>query len=159
MKYKQLPTQARLKTMFDYDPTGYLIWKINPPNHNLIGKRAGCPDNYGYTAIKIDGSVYKAHRLIYKWHTGIEPDVVDHINHDHSSLYNKDNPYNNRIENLSNGTASEGAQNRIGDLKIHFRKGTTKPWYVNKMINGTVYSKLFYTEQEAINYLNSLENS
>lgn len=83
-------TQTILKERFDYD-NGELIWKIRPSNRVQIGDVAGYIDNNGRKIIKIDNKLYKAHRLIFLWHHGWLPDLVDHKD---------ENPLNNRIDNL-----------------------------------------------------------
>ncbi len=115
---KELPSQERLRELFDYDAdTGNLIWKVRPVsafknqhdcnawNTNFAGKVAGCiTKSTGYRVIRIDDLLYFAHRLIYALHHGVCPSdlQIDHID---------GNKPNNRVENLRLATSAENSQN------------------------------------------------
>lgn len=137
---KKLPTQEAIKQLLDYDPeTGYLTWK-ETRRFRKKGARAGCVDSLGYRVICMAGnSGYKAHRLIWKFVTGEEPQgTVDHINGD------KDD---NRFENLRLADMSQ--QNWNKSTKGYWRKG--KKFQVRiKKHNRVVFDKTFATEEEAI---------
>ena len=156
MKFKPLPSQDELKRLFSYQD-GNLIWLVRTRYHNTLSKIAGYIDPKGYTRIRINKELYLAHRLIFKWHTGLEPEVVDHITHEHKSLHNKENPYDNRIENLYNGTFSDNNQNRAIKTKHYYFCNRTQRFRVGKRIRGKTYDKRFKTEEEAINYVKYLE--
>ena len=53
-------------------------------------------------------TLYRCHRVIYKYWHCLEPNVIDHINH---------NRVDNRIENLASVTLQESLNNR--DQKKH----------------------------------------
>lgn len=76
-------TRQNVLSRLGYDPvTGRLWWKVPKRGHN-IGRCAGATDNKGYINIGIDGTRYKAHRLIWLIETGSFPDKsvpIDHIN-------------------------------------------------------------------------------
>ncbi len=93
-------TQEILKEVFDYSD-GFLIWKKKISKKVVIGKQAGY-NRKGYTNIGIYGKEYPAHSLIYLWHFGKYPKVIDHINRD-----KKDN----RIENLREATFQQNSAN------------------------------------------------
>ena len=79
-KYKALPSQEYLHELFDYSIiTGELYWKGAKP-YNPAGSVAGSVNKRGYREIGIDGVRYRAHRLIWKWITGEDPEVfmIDH---------------------------------------------------------------------------------
>ena len=82
---KQLPSQETLRGLFSYDPdTGHLTWRDAPGFLNG-SMRAGGRLKSGYRRIRadLDGTgrqCFKEHRVIYKWMTGDEPPMVDHIN-------------------------------------------------------------------------------
>lgn len=82
---KQLPSQETLRGLFSYDPeTGYLVWRKAPGFLNG-SMRAGGRLKSGYRRIRasLDGAArqcFKEHRVIYKWMTGDEPPMIDHIN-------------------------------------------------------------------------------
>ena len=93
-------TQEILKEIFDYQD-GYLIWKKKISKKVVVGRKAGY-DRKGYVNIGVLSKEYPAHSLIYLWHFGEYPKVVDHINRD-----KKDN----RIENLRKATFQQNSAN------------------------------------------------
>lgn len=52
--------------------------------------------------VRINNKMYYVHRIIYKLCTGLEPDIIDHIN---------GNPVDNRIENLRSVSNAENSRN------------------------------------------------
>jgi hypothetical protein len=56
--------------------------------------------------MRVDGVVYTLHRLIFIYHHGYAPKIIDHINNDRSD---------NRIENLREATQQQNCLNR----KLH----------------------------------------
>lgn len=116
-KGKSLPEQDYLKECFDYIfSTGELIWRDRPPHHfkgegscrAFIKKHAGKVAGHyhsinGYLEVRLDGKLYKGHRIIWKLLTGVDPEnMLDHISGDVSD---------NRIENLRVASAKENARN------------------------------------------------
>lgn len=91
----KLPSQLVLRELFDYND-GKLVWRVQM-GRGRIGESAGCVTGYykkkSRVQIRIFGTLYLAHRLIYKWHYGDfdETKEIDHINGDAND---------NRIENL-----------------------------------------------------------
>ena len=69
------------------------------------GSVAGHKTTRGYINIKVDQRMYKAHRLIFLYHYGYMPEIVDHIDCD---------PSNNRLENLRACDKSQNGMNRSG---------------------------------------------
>ena len=103
-----LPTQDRLHELFDYE-NGQLIRRVRAGNR-MPGTVVGSITQGGYLKVELEGSCYRVHRLIWKWHHGTDPnDLIDHINRDRTD---------NRIENLREATSSENNQNnqRAADL-------------------------------------------
>jgi len=100
-----LLTQKHLKSLLTYDAeTGEFRWRIKRSNRALKGSIAGCADKYGYIVIRIDNTLYKAHRLAWLYEYGAFPSKnIDHINQ---------NPGDNRIANLREVDQHENNQNR-----------------------------------------------
>jgi len=71
----------RLRDLLWYDPlTGVFQWKIAPKRKSSRGC-AGAKDHYGYIVIRVEGTLYKAHRLAWLHHFGEWPSqTIDHIN-------------------------------------------------------------------------------
>lgn len=128
MAKKHLPSQDRLRQLFRYDPeSGKLFYaEINVPpydghhgkahhalirNRKFAGKEVLGARGYRYMGMRVDGSSYYLHRIIWKLHTGEEPDTIDHINGD---------CFDNRIVNLRNVTTTQNMRN----LKL-FKNNTT----------------------------------
>lgn len=97
-------TQQRLHELFDY-ADGVLLNKTIRRSQIKVGYPAGHRTKRGYTNIRVDGRMYKAHRLIFLFHHGYMPDLIDHIDCDRT---------NNRIENLRACNKSENGMNRAG---------------------------------------------
>lgn len=105
MNKEDLLTQERLKQLLDYDPaTGKFTWKSDKYCRK-IGEKAGYLfRSEGYWIIKVEGGVYKAHRLAWFFTFGKWPrHGLDHIDRD---------KLNNAILNLREATDAENAQNR-----------------------------------------------
>jgi hypothetical protein len=84
-------TQEDVKRLFTYK-RGHLYWKPRPPeafanptayvmwNKRYAHTKAGCKNNRGYIRIGIEKRYYFAHRLIWLYHKGYLPKLLDHIN-------------------------------------------------------------------------------
>ena len=102
MKQPEALTQQRLHELFDYDE-GFLVFKVLRRSQIKVGDKAGHISKCGYINVRVDGRMYRSHRLIFLWHHGYLPDFVDHIDCDKR---------NNKIENLRSCTKSENSMNR-----------------------------------------------
>lgn len=124
---KDLPSQAELWEVFDYDPeTGYLS---NRETGHVYGSRK----NKGgaraeYILAWCDGRQYLAHRVIWTMVNGQIPEdmTIDHINLDKRD---------NRISNLRLATSNQQQQNRRP-----WAKTGLKGVYVNPY--GRIYSSI-----------------
>lgn len=98
------PTQNRLKELFGYDGDGALIRTKRTGPTTFVGQRLyGSKKSDGYHTIYFDGKHHYFHRVVFAWHFGYWPNLVDHINRDKSD---------NRIENLRDASHQESAMNR-----------------------------------------------
>ena len=105
-------TQALLHQRYTYDPaTGELRYRVNRVRMR-VGDPAGKVDKHGYRIMVIDNKGYRAHRLVWMWHHGEVPRVIDHINRD---------KLDNRIENLRACNDAENARN--AGLQSHNTSG------------------------------------
>jgi hypothetical protein len=90
-----------VRTAFTYDD-GVLRWRVSPSRNVKIGDPAGSPNQRGYLQIQWNRKLFVAHKLIFAYHHGWTPPIVDHIDGDIS---------NNKIENLRAATVSENQCN------------------------------------------------
>ena len=123
---RSLPTQERLRALFSYQD-GQLFWKSGS-GKAMAGDPVGQLTRDGYIKTGLDYSEYRVHRLIWKWHYGTEPNVLDHINGER---------HDNRIENLEPVTSRENI-NRGFDRRSGLPRG------VRQM--GESYQARIYTE-------------
>jgi hypothetical protein len=129
-------TQDRLKELFTYVDGQFVC--------NKTGKvKNETPINNGhrYKRLVVDGRVYPAHRLIFLYHHGFLPKVVDHIDNDRS---------NNKIENLRSVSQLQNCLNRIkhknnkSGYKNVFWQANCKKWSVSLSCNKKkIYFGLF----------------
>ena len=88
------------KEMFSYKD-GQLFWKQSGRGRK-VGSAVGSRMISGYINLNIKGRYFYIHRLVYLFHTGRWPEVIDHIDCDRS---------NNKIENLREVSKSQNALN------------------------------------------------
>jgi len=105
-------SKEELTEFWDFSSNGFIIWKKNYFKQ-LVGTSVTCKSSLGYTVVSHKGAQYKVHRLIYAYHTGKWPRLIDHIN---------GNPSDNRIENLREVTfAQNSANTQKSSGKINYR--------------------------------------
>ncbi len=135
-KMSPLPSAEKLWEMFDY----------NPLTGALIRKQARIPQATGgkgkYITISVDSVPYRAHRLIYKWVTGCDPELVEHLD---------DNGRNNCFWNLRSSSLGSNAHSRAinagNACGCFLQKGR---WYARTYVDGLRISLgSFLTKQEA----------
>ena len=144
-----------VRAYFDYDPeTGILKNKVQRGPRGRRGEEAGTIDYSGpdcdkpYFRVRMEGSIYYAHRIIWVWMTGDQPETVDHID---------GNGLNNRWENLRNVSHSENMRNRklnknstSGMAGVHQTKRSGK-WQARISVDGKRISLgAFESKDEAI---------
>lgn len=149
-------TQDYLHQIFDYKD-GNLYWKSDMRANKRNGFIAGsdCESNR-YIATQINGKKYKNHRLVFLYHHGYFPKMIDHIDN---------NTKNNKIENLrevcfvkNQYNAKIRKDNKSGCKGVIFNKASKK-WYVQLTINKQkkhfgIYSDIDYAKfvAEAMRY-------
>lgn len=88
-----LPSQRALQELLDYDPqTGSLTWRERGDhwfetwagrdswNAKHAGKEAFAIVARGYRCGRLLGRPVKAHRVVWKWMTGVDAEIIDHVN-------------------------------------------------------------------------------
>lgn len=122
MPPKELPELSYLLECFEIIGD-VLHWKTRPFSHftssrnfnvfnsRYAGKAAGHMNKTNkYLEVRLDGKIYKGHRILYKMNTGVEPQlIVDHIDGDVT---------NNSISNLRECNSQENARNASKRTKI-----------------------------------------
>jgi hypothetical protein len=129
-------TRERLLEVLDYDvETGVFRWKVKTSRKINIGQIAGTV-THGYVQIRIDGVIYRAHRLAWLYVLGEWPaSDVDHRDRCRS---------NNRWSNLRLATKSQNQGNTAPwPSNTSGFKGVTwnkkrKRWYAQITIRGVV---------------------
>ena len=94
-------TEEQVRELFNYE-AGNLVWKEDRGPNKVSGRVAGSRRKDGYIQVRVRGTLYLAHRLIFLWHYGFLPKTIDHVDRD---------PSNNLVDNLRECTVSENAWN------------------------------------------------
>lgn len=144
---KSLPSQEMLRELFDYDPESGILTRIKG-KQSALGP-AGWKHKSGYLAIIIGGNnKFLVHRVIWKWVTGCDPEVIDHRDRDRS---------NNRWANLRNcsqtensGNAVKRARNKSGYKNISRPPKNESGWIIQIVRSGVVHCKRSRTLAGAI---------
>lgn len=100
---KKRHSPAQIAEEFRFDGHGHLFFKILRPGRS-VHKPAGYLRPDGYVAVRLQGQIYLAHRVIWCLATGKWPsELLDHIN---------GNKTDNRVENLREVTVKTNHLNR-----------------------------------------------
>ena len=94
-------TQDQVRELFNYR-NGKLYWKATVNNKTKKGNIVGTRTQQGYYQCCINYKIHLLHRVIFVYHYGYLPKVIDHID---------GNPSNNKIENLREATGSQNNYN------------------------------------------------
>jgi len=132
-------SQERVLELFKYED-GKLFRRSD-------NKLMGCysTKHHRYVRIGIDGQNYKLHRIIFLYHKGYMPKLIDHINGDR---------YDNRIENLREANTYQNRQNsRIystskSSVKNVYWNSSMNKWRVSMHINGKKHCFGHYADLE-----------
>lgn len=175
---KALPEVSYLKECFIYSPeTGALIWKERPREHfssdsgmktfnkQFAGRVAGSIKQNRYIEVRFMNDRYRAHRIIFKMMTGIDPkEEIDHINN---------NPIDNRWKNLRASSSSQNKCNQrirststTGFKCVRWHKRDKKFYSVLKTQGKSFFLGYFDNPEEAhksyclaaLNYFGSYAN-
>lgn len=97
-------TAARLRELLNYDEsTGHFAWRASGKGRRF-GRPAGCAKELGYIVIRVDGVLFRAHRLAWLYAHGKWPTLeIDHLD---------GNPSNNALANLREADSRMNKQNR-----------------------------------------------
>lgn len=145
-------SQARVRELLSYTEDGNLVWRPieeitrhqKRRNTLFANKVAGyLREDLGYFVIKVEGYNEQLHRMIYLWHYGILPPVVDHKDGDKT---------NNRIDNLraatqhTNGLNTRRSKvNKSGVKGVHWHKRDCK-WVAQVKIAGKTCSLGYFED-------------
>lgn len=154
MKYdinnpRPTPSQERLKELLSYDPiSGVMTWVNHKNRTDLNGKPLGRKRKGGYLCASVDGETYSVHRLVYKYMTGNEPNIIDHID---------GNPSNNKWDNLRSVTRQQNnlnivlpKDNKSGAIGVFYHESQNR-YHANVRINGRSFHIGSYsTKAEAV---------
>ena len=138
--------QDLVRELFDYRD-GHLYWRKKVNKRHGIDSPAGTINASGYRVITINGKKIVAHRLIWLWHHGELPLMIDHINRVTTD---------NRIENLRETDYVRNAYN--SKLKADNKSGvkgvswcnTYNKWVVQMYADKKKISGRFHTFEEAV---------
>lgn len=124
-------TQELLKEYFYYKDGS--LYAAKSRTGLGIHKKAGSKRTNGYIYLNFHKKIYLAHRLIFLYHHGYLPKILDHID---------GNPLNNRIENLRPATYAQNLanmktpkSNKSGVKGVCFDKSKNK-WVAEIKCNG-----------------------
>lgn len=142
-------TQERLKQLLDYDPdTGEFTWKLDRSGTVLAGSVAGTVKSSGYIDIRVDGKLYKAHRLAWLYFYGYLPEYfIDHINNNR-----RDNKIINlrsasKLQNSHNRLTNNSSKSKIKGLSC-WRSGNNFYWSARVRIGDNRLQKIFAYNEE-----------
>lgn len=118
---KPLPSADRLIGLFEYLPSGDLIFKSRDGDSRFNTRWAGrtvsgISNGKGYERVRVHGRLAYIHRIVWKMHFDNEPVQVDHINGNRSD---------NRIENLRAASQAENARHSRRNTSATGMKGVT----------------------------------
>lgn len=146
-------TQELVRRLFEYRD-GELYWKTRPrSDFKTDGRHANWNQRYSfqkagstagpYVNVSINKKRYQAHALIFLWHHGVVPKVIDHINRDR---------HDNNIENLRSASVTQNLlnskrskSNTSGEKNVVWSSQKNK-WQVKIGINRKTKSFGFYED-------------
>lgn len=148
MAHKVLPPADYLRQIFSYDPsTGELRWANNPSKSLSWNKRYAGKlirgMSHGYSRVRIDGELFRAHRIILAMVSGADPVLaeIDHINGVGSD---------NRADNIRPATHRQNTRNvrrhkdnSTGFKGVYYHKASGL-FHATIMVSGKKHSLGYY---------------
>lgn len=141
-------TQQLVKELFDYHEDGYLVWKVDRGVNKTKGLRAGYLNKQvkgDRCMVSINSKDMPSSRLIFLWHHGYIPKVVDHENN-----ITTDDKINNLrdadwFKNARNKTSAKGSTSIYLGV-CQFKKGND--WFAQIRAHGKIKPLGFHKTQE-----------
>ena len=133
-------TKDHLQSLFVYKD-GQLYWK-ETKGRRFANTLAGTKSHH-YWQICIDYIIYRTHRLVWIYHYGYSPNMIDHIN---------GNSFDNRIENLRECNQAQNQYNRkINKNNLSGVKGVVwckqkNKWRTRLVVDGKEYHIGFFDD-------------
>ena len=146
---ESLLSKNLLRELFILNNKNELVWQVSKRGLRA-GTVAGCVDtSSGYRVIRINGVMYRAHRLIWLWHYGKFPaNQIDHID---------GNKLNNDIKNLRDVTNQENhknqpkrSDNKSGCTGVRWNSNANKFRAEIRKDGKTIHLGYFDTLEEAV---------
>ena len=141
-----LLTREKVRELFYYEPsTGWFINRFTRNNTAKKGALAGTIDGKGYGQIGVGGKLYRTHRLVWLYHYGNVPAILDHTNRDR---------LDNRIENLRPSTLSQNHANRsksasaAGSRYKGVSRHTHRKWQAQAKVEGVSHHLGLFDDEE-----------
>ena len=137
-------SQEEVLRLFRYED-GYLIRRVTVKGNAKRGDTVGCANGKGYLVVSVNGNSFRVHRLIFLYHKGYLPKIVDHDDVD---------TLNNKIGNLRGCNSSENSMNaKIGENNTSGVKGVclnirNNKWRAEIKVN---YKQIYIGEYVDIN--------
>lgn len=142
-------TQELVKELFDYRD-GFLYWKIRPANGVQIGDRAASlsrrPKGNKYVVI-IKRVNFLCSRVIFLWHKGYLPLMVDHENRITTDDRIENMREASRSQNMYNKTSAKNSTSKY--LGVYYEKSSGK-WVASIRGSGKkIHIGYFISEEKA----------
>jgi hypothetical protein len=126
-----------LQETIQYNPqTGKFHWKVHTPGRTMGSEAKGTVTNRGYIHIRVNKTLYLAHRLGWYLTYGVWPKELDHKNRIGTD---------NRLENLREVTHVENMANR--PRKGYYWNKKLSKWHVQAKRNGNKFHLGYFTNE------------
>ncbi len=147
---KNYPTQEELKRLLDYNLlTGEFRWKASGFRRKedatrMGGKIAGCKNKAGYIFIRLNRSLFLAHRLAFIYMLGYVPEFVDHTDR----VRTNNSWINLRVATRQVNNVNVTTTSNTGELNIYWVESKNH-FLCSMMRDGKSKSKTFSSIEEA----------